>query len=165
MTPALEEALRLLRLAHRDGTTLILLARIPEAPKASLGFHAQQAVEKAWKAVSVRRGIEAKRTHDLVALAKMLLDVVGVTPFTLDEVRQLNPFAVEYRYDDELASSLSRDELFEVLKAEGIGMSLTERLAMTPAASVSGFYLAHLQAAPFRAAAPPAAARRTPGGC
>jgi 5-methyltetrahydrofolate--homocysteine methyltransferase len=33
--------------------------------------------------------------------------------------------------------------MFEVLKAGEIGMGLTESLAMTPAASVSGFYLAH----------------------
>ncbi|HYF58876.1 MAG TPA: methionine synthase [Burkholderiaceae bacterium] len=39
--------------------------------------------------------------------------------------------------------------LFEVLKAEEIGMGLTESLAMTPAASVSGFYLAHPQAQYF----------------
>ena len=116
MTPALEEALRLLRLARRDRTTLTLLAGIAEAPMASLGFHAQQATEKALKAVSVSRGIEAKRTHDLVALAKMLLEVVGVTPFTLEEVRQLNPFAVEYRYEDELGSGLSPDELVELVE-------------------------------------------------
>jgi 5-methyltetrahydrofolate--homocysteine methyltransferase len=39
--------------------------------------------------------------------------------------------------------------MFEVLKATEIGMGLTEGLAMTPAASVSGFYLAHPQAGPF----------------
>jgi 5-methyltetrahydrofolate--homocysteine methyltransferase len=33
--------------------------------------------------------------------------------------------------------------MFRVLHAEEIGMGLTESLAMTPAASVSGFYLAH----------------------
>jgi 5-methyltetrahydrofolate--homocysteine methyltransferase len=33
--------------------------------------------------------------------------------------------------------------LFEALQAREIGMDLTESLAMTPAASVSGFYLAH----------------------
>ncbi|MCP5287236.1 MAG: methionine synthase [Burkholderiaceae bacterium] len=33
--------------------------------------------------------------------------------------------------------------MFEVLNATEIGMGLTESLAMTPAASVSGFYLAH----------------------
>ena len=73
MTPALEEAVRLLRLAHRDRSTLVLLARIPEAPMASLGFHAQQAVEKALKAVSVSRGIETRRTHDLAAGAGQVL--------------------------------------------------------------------------------------------
>ncbi|HRH89031.1 MAG TPA: vitamin B12 dependent-methionine synthase activation domain-containing protein, partial [Rubrivivax sp.] len=40
-------------------------------------------------------------------------------------------------------------ELFRVLQAEGIGMGLTDSLAMTPAASVSGFYLAHPQATYF----------------
>ncbi|WP_256924453.1 methionine synthase [Hydrogenophaga sp. IBVHS2] len=33
--------------------------------------------------------------------------------------------------------------LFDLLQAEEIGMGLTDSLAMTPAASVSGFYLAH----------------------
>jgi len=40
-------------------------------------------------------------------------------------------------------------ELFRVLACEDIGMGLTESLAMTPAASVSGFYLAHPQATYF----------------
>jgi 5-methyltetrahydrofolate--homocysteine methyltransferase len=39
--------------------------------------------------------------------------------------------------------------MFEVLKAAEIGMGLTESLAMTPAASVSGFYLAHPEARYF----------------
>jgi len=39
--------------------------------------------------------------------------------------------------------------MFEVLKASEIGMGLTEGLAMTPAASVSGFFLAHPEAAYF----------------
>jgi 5-methyltetrahydrofolate--homocysteine methyltransferase len=33
--------------------------------------------------------------------------------------------------------------MFDVLQADDIGMALTDSLAMTPAASVSGFYLAH----------------------
>lgn len=34
-------------------------------------------------------------------------------------------------------------DMFRVLDAQEIGMDLTEALAMTPAASVSGFYLSH----------------------
>ncbi len=39
--------------------------------------------------------------------------------------------------------------LFKTLQCEDVGMDLTESLAMTPAASVSGFYLAHPQAQYF----------------
>ncbi len=44
--------------------------------------------------------------------------------------------------------SVKRD-MFRVLQAEEVGMGLTESLAMTPAASVSGFYLAHPAATYF----------------
>jgi 5-methyltetrahydrofolate--homocysteine methyltransferase len=40
-------------------------------------------------------------------------------------------------------------DLFRVLRAEDVGMALTDSLAMTPAASVSGFYLAHPEALYF----------------
>jgi 5-methyltetrahydrofolate--homocysteine methyltransferase len=40
-------------------------------------------------------------------------------------------------------------QMFEVLDAAGIGMMLTENYAMTPAASVAGFYLSHPQAKYF----------------
>jgi 5-methyltetrahydrofolate--homocysteine methyltransferase len=40
-------------------------------------------------------------------------------------------------------------EMFELLQCADIGMGLTESLAMTPAASVSGFYLAHPQSTYF----------------
>jgi 5-methyltetrahydrofolate--homocysteine methyltransferase len=39
--------------------------------------------------------------------------------------------------------------MFEVLHATDIGMGLTDSMAMTPAASVSGFYLAHPDAIYF----------------
>ena len=40
-------------------------------------------------------------------------------------------------------------DMFRVLQAESIGMGLTDSMAMTPAASVSGFYLAHPEATYF----------------
>jgi 5-methyltetrahydrofolate--homocysteine methyltransferase len=42
-----------------------------------------------------------------------------------------------------------KTDLFRVLDAGEVGMGLTESLAMTPASSVSGFYLAHPQAVYF----------------
>src|SRR5690606_40327468 len=40
-------------------------------------------------------------------------------------------------------------QMFEVLDCADIGMGVTESLAMTPAASVSGFYLAHPESTYF----------------
>ena len=40
-------------------------------------------------------------------------------------------------------------EMFRLLQCEEIGMGLTESMAMTPAASVSGFYLSHPEATYF----------------
>jgi len=42
-----------------------------------------------------------------------------------------------------------KKDLFALLQCEDIGMSLTESLAMSPAASVSGFYIGHPQASYF----------------
>jgi len=43
----------------------------------------------------------------------------------------------------------AKRDLFKLLQCEEIGMGLTESLAMTPAASVSGFYIAHPEAQYF----------------
>jgi 5-methyltetrahydrofolate--homocysteine methyltransferase len=43
----------------------------------------------------------------------------------------------------------AKEALFRVLQAEDIGMGLTDSLAMFPASSVSGFYLAHPEATYF----------------
>ena len=42
-----------------------------------------------------------------------------------------------------------KQDMFALLKGEDIGMGVTESLAMTPAASVSGFYIAHPDATYF----------------
>lgn len=42
-----------------------------------------------------------------------------------------------------------KQQMFDLLRADEIGMALTESLAMTPAASVSGFYLSHPEATYF----------------
>lgn len=84
---------------------------LSRASVAALGFHAQQSVEKALKAVCTLRGIEVRRTHDLAALGQAILDAGDALPLSLDELRVLNPFAVEFRYDDEIISTMTRNEL------------------------------------------------------
>ena len=66
MTPPLEEAQRLLRLARRDRETFDLLLPLPLASLAAFGFLAQQFVEKALKAVAVSRGVEFRYDDEIV---------------------------------------------------------------------------------------------------
>ena len=117
MTPQREEALRLLRLAQRDLETFDLLLPLPKASVAALGFHAQQAAEKGLKAIGILLGLEAPRTHDLAALARAIIDTGESLPLSIEELRVLNPFAVEYRYDDELIPRISREALAATLDA------------------------------------------------
>jgi len=117
MTPQLEEAQRLFRLALRDQETFALLLPLPRASLAAIGFHAQQAAEKALKAIAVLRSIEFQRTHDLAALAQSILESGGELCLPIDELRRINPFAVEFRYDDEIIPAISREELETLLTA------------------------------------------------
>lgn len=110
MTPLHDEAERLLRLAGRDYRTFTILRNHPEAELAPTCFHAQQAVEKALKAVLTTKQIDFRRTHDLEELANLLGDIGVAVPFPPREFRRLNPFAVEFRYDDESIVLITRDD-------------------------------------------------------
>lgn len=62
-------------------------------------------------------GLEVPRTHDLAALGQAILDHGTTLPLTVDQLRSLNPFAVEYRYDDELIPAISREAIAAMLVA------------------------------------------------
>ncbi len=117
MKPHIEEAWRALRLADRDIKVFDILVDEPEAHLSVVLFHAQQAVEKSFKAVLFSRQIEFRRTHDLIELAQLLRREGVETPVTDDLLERLNPFAVTFRYDDMDIELLTRqDALGLVLK-------------------------------------------------
>jgi HEPN domain-containing protein len=88
----------LLRKARGDLSVARLIAADPHDD--AIGFHAQQAVEKAIKAVLASRQAPAPRTHDLAYLVE-LLDTHGVeVPAAIAEPEWLSPWAVTTRYDD-----------------------------------------------------------------
>jgi HEPN domain-containing protein len=74
-----------------------------EGPYDGACFHAQQAVEKALKAVLAAADAPIPRTHnleDLMALVA-LTDPASALATSREEVTDLTPFAVELRYDIE----------------------------------------------------------------
>lgn len=76
------------------------MARVP-LPKGAryeqLCFFAQQAAEKAIKAVLIRHGIEAPRTHNIEALVSLLPDTVQRVP-ELGTATALTAYATATRY-------------------------------------------------------------------
>lgn len=110
MTPPLEEAARLLKLAKSDRDAFLWLLQGPGLRPAVVFFFAQQAAEKALKAVMTARNLVPSRTHNLLALAAELNAVGIATPHSPDDLAVLNPYAVTLRYDDEELSLVTPDE-------------------------------------------------------
>lgn len=110
MMPALEEAQKLLHVAKADRDAFVYLKPANHLRDAIVLFHAQQAIEKAIKAVLTANEISFGRTHNLLALAALLAESGIISPETPDEVAVLNPYAVLFRYDDEDIALVTRDE-------------------------------------------------------
>ena len=70
----------------------------PEVLLEDLCFDAQQAAEKAIKAVLVDRGIPFPKTHDLIALLTLLANSGMPIPEDIKEADDLTGYAVEARY-------------------------------------------------------------------
>lgn len=108
MSPEREQAELLLRKAREDQAALTALAGDPGIADSVVGFHAQQAVEKALKAVLAARGDDFPWTHDLRLLLRRL-EAVGVdVPDVVLEARRLTPWSVEYRYGEVIDERLDR---------------------------------------------------------
>lgn len=114
MTPFIEEARRLLRIAERDYQTFAILRSHPDSPLASTCFHAQQCVEKALKAVLSAQQVFFRRTHDLEEITNLLTEAGLTPPFSIDDYRRLSPYAVEMRYDDQVIPLLTLEEAVEM---------------------------------------------------
>lgn len=83
-----------LRYAHSDLT--LAASRFPEVLYASLCFHAQQAAEKAIKAVLILRNESFPYVHDLQELLQILPD--EAIPADVRRATVLSQYAVETRY-------------------------------------------------------------------
>lgn len=88
----------LLLAAERDQQAFRKLADDPTLHDSLAGFHAQQAVEKALKAVLAHARVAFRRTHDIAELLDLLEDSGLPAPPHADRLDELNPYAVEMRY-------------------------------------------------------------------
>ena len=110
----LEVAELLARRAAGDLKVARKLAPDPEIDEGAIGFHAQQAVEKALKVALTLKGSDFPKTHDL----EFLIGLAGRTSVQVPEdvaaAGWLTPWAADFRYDDEPLDSLDRDSAVAV---------------------------------------------------
>jgi HEPN domain-containing protein len=88
----------LLALAREDLVAAEALDRAERVSDAPVGFHAQQAVEKALKAAVASRDQEFPFTHDLGLLMQLCQDAGLELPADLAEADRLTPYAAAVRY-------------------------------------------------------------------
>lgn len=105
------------RLAEIDLATAEKLAPDPEMDDRPVGFHTQQAVEKAVKVVLILQSIEFPKTHDLEYLI-VLADKhsIAMEP-EVKSASWLTPWAAEFRYDDAPIETLDRKRAVAVANA------------------------------------------------
>lgn len=100
MSEARHAAAALLERARDDANAAAAMLDISSVTDAIVGFHAQQAVEKALKAVMLLRGIDFRFSHDLAYLAELLEDDGMSLPPELADADRLSAYAVQLRYDE-----------------------------------------------------------------
>lgn len=107
----------LARLAGIDLATAEKLAPDPEMDDRPVGFHAQQAVEKAMKVALILEGIDFPKTHDLEYLIVQAEKHSVTMEPELEAASWLTPWAAEFRYDDAPIETLDRDRAIAVANA------------------------------------------------
>ncbi len=98
MAHGLDYAHQLLALARDDAYVVRTGVDNTATPNGIVGFHAQQAIEKAIKAVLSHRNAPFPKSHDLLELMELVKDLGLSLPGSASDADMLTPYGVEVRY-------------------------------------------------------------------
>jgi len=105
-----DQAELLLRLAREDELAARSPVPIEAVADSILGFHCQQAVEKALKAALAAHEVDVPRTHDLEGLLRRCRRTGIEIPERLQGVERLAPYGVQMRYGAIRSTTLDREQ-------------------------------------------------------
>ena len=108
---------RYLLVARRDLVAFRGLLSLPDIADETLGFHAQQAIEKSLKAVLSLREIPFRAVHHLGALLDVMANAGIPAPPHAEELNELTPYAVLLRYEFTEERYLNRTQVSTVVEA------------------------------------------------
>ncbi len=101
-------ARELFSLAEDDHLAAGALLDVAAVSDAIVGFHAQQAVEKAFKAVLAEHGATFPFTHNIGLLMQLCTDAGVVAPASLADGDLLTPYGVALRYATKPPATVDR---------------------------------------------------------
>lgn len=101
-------ARELVGLAQDDHSAAQALVDVRTVTDAIVVFHAQQAVEKALKAVLASVGVDYPFTHNIAFLLQRCEDAGASAPPSLAQADLLTPYGVAMRYDARSPVTLDR---------------------------------------------------------
>jgi HEPN domain-containing protein len=107
----------LLQKAREDAYAMRSVGNDPKTADWIVGFHAQQAVEKALKAVLTALSVRYGRTHSLDGLVELLANTRAEVPAWTSGVTSLTPFGATLRYAElDVDQPLDREATFPLVE-------------------------------------------------
>lgn len=130
-----DQARVLLSKAAKDEALVRKIGSDTDIADELVGFHAQQAVEKAMKAVLAAKAVEFPFVHDLEVLTALCEEAGAPLPNELDDVAELTPYASDLRYDEDTTGLATRETALKwATEAVAWARSIVEQPDTPPAA-------------------------------
>ena len=127
----------LLGLAQDDLVAAEALLDVAAVSDAIVGFHAQQAVEKAFKAVLADHGASFPFTHNVGLLMTLCADTGALAPSSLADADLLTPYGVAPRYDAKTPGTVDRVRRSAWQHGGGLGSRAPQRPTRAPSARLT----------------------------
>jgi HEPN domain-containing protein len=118
--PHLELADRWLERADHDIITARQTLLLPDSPTDTPCFHAQQAIEKALKALLTAHQISFPRTHNLLRVLDLALPLLPELDHYREQFADMESYAVDIRYpsrEDAVAALAVSEEVVATIRA------------------------------------------------
>lgn len=101
--------------AHMDLSSAEFLLGMRPVPVEIICYHCEQAAEKFLKAALIYHGVEAPKTHDLVLLCKLCVQLDQRWAQMIDACVGLSPYGVQVRYPSDM--ELDEGDVANALRA------------------------------------------------
>lgn len=126
-----ELALRWLEKADHDLITARQTLLLPDGPTDTVCFHAQQASEKALKALLTFHRVSFPKVHDLVLLLDMAVTHLTDLGAFRERLAEISNYAVEARYPDDWFEPSREEAVQSLAVAEEIVARVRQKISGT----------------------------------